>query len=104
MCLTVREFFTNGKLLGEVNATLVALVPKLDVPNKVTEFRPIACCNVIYKSISKILTNRIENGLQKVVNMNQSAFILGRHIQDNILITQELTIIGEMELKGVHLK
>ncbi|GJU59230.1 RNA-directed DNA polymerase, eukaryota, reverse transcriptase zinc-binding domain protein [Tanacetum coccineum] len=40
--------------------------------------------------ISIILTNRIENGLCKVVSLNQSAFIPGRHIQDNILITQEL--------------
>ncbi|GKD74119.1 hypothetical protein Tco_1332401, partial [Tanacetum coccineum] len=85
VCLAIKDFFLNGKLLGEINATIIALVPKVEVPNKVSEFRPIACCNVIYKSISKILTNRIKAGLQKVVNINQSAFILGRHIQDNIL-------------------
>ncbi|GKB67000.1 RNA-directed DNA polymerase, eukaryota, reverse transcriptase zinc-binding domain protein [Tanacetum coccineum] len=90
VCLAIKDFFLNGKLLGEINATMIALVPKLDVPTKVYEFRPITCCNVIYKSISKILTNRIKIGLQKVVNINQSAFILGRHIQDNILIAQEL--------------
>ncbi|GJX98150.1 RNA-directed DNA polymerase, eukaryota, reverse transcriptase zinc-binding domain protein [Tanacetum coccineum] len=44
----------------------------------------------IIKSISKILTNRIKTGLQKVVNLNQSAFIPGRHIEDNILIAQGL--------------
>ncbi|GKB03041.1 RNA-directed DNA polymerase, eukaryota, reverse transcriptase zinc-binding domain protein [Tanacetum coccineum] len=88
--LAIRGFFINGKLLGEINATMIALIPKLEVPNKVSEFRPISCCNVIYKSISKILTNRIKNGLQKVVNLNQSAFIPGRHTQDNILIAQEL--------------
>nr|GEW14980.1 RNA-directed DNA polymerase, eukaryota, reverse transcriptase zinc-binding domain protein [Tanacetum cinerariifolium] len=47
---------------GELNATLIALVPKVDVPNKVSESRPIACCNVIYKSISEILTNRLKVG------------------------------------------
>ncbi|GJU61158.1 RNA-directed DNA polymerase, eukaryota, reverse transcriptase zinc-binding domain protein [Tanacetum coccineum] len=47
--------------------------------------------------ISKILTNRIKDGLSKVVSLNQSAFIPGRHIQDNILITQEL-------LKGYNRK
>ncbi|GKA26637.1 RNA-directed DNA polymerase, eukaryota, reverse transcriptase zinc-binding domain protein [Tanacetum coccineum] len=90
VCLVIRDFFMNGKLLREINATMIALIPKPKVPNKVSEFRPIACCNVIYKSISKILTNRIKNGLQKVVNLNQSAFIPGRHIHDNILIAQEL--------------
>ncbi|GJW86813.1 RNA-directed DNA polymerase, eukaryota, reverse transcriptase zinc-binding domain protein [Tanacetum coccineum] len=61
-----------------------------DTPNQISDFRPIACCNVLYKWISKILTNRMKNGLSKVVSVNQSAFIPGRHIQDNILLTQEL--------------
>ncbi|GJV14338.1 RNA-directed DNA polymerase, eukaryota, reverse transcriptase zinc-binding domain protein [Tanacetum coccineum] len=90
VCLAIKEFFRNGKLLGEVNSTLISLIPKTSTPNKVSEFRPIACCNVLYKCISKILTNRIKSGLEKVVHINQSAFIPGRHIQDNILIAQEL--------------
>ncbi|PWA89784.1 RNA-directed DNA polymerase, eukaryota, Reverse transcriptase zinc-binding domain protein [Artemisia annua] len=90
VCMAVKEFFKNGKLFGEVNATLLSMVPKVNTPNKVSDFRPIACCNVIYKCISKILTERIKLGLQKLVNLNQSAFIQGRAIQDNILITQEL--------------
>nr|XP_043620313.1 uncharacterized protein LOC122592176 [Erigeron canadensis] len=90
VCNAVREFFINGKLLGEVNATLVALIPNITTPNKVSDFRPIACCNVIYKCISKILTKRIQNVLGKIVHIIQSSFVLGRHIQDNILIAQEL--------------
>ncbi|GJT52972.1 RNA-directed DNA polymerase, eukaryota, reverse transcriptase zinc-binding domain protein [Tanacetum coccineum] len=89
-CLAVKEFFRNGKLLGEINATIIAFIPKVNNPNKVSEFKPIACCNVLYKCICKILTNRIKSGLDKIVHINQSAFIPGRHIQDNILIAQEL--------------
>ncbi|GJS52904.1 RNA-directed DNA polymerase, eukaryota, reverse transcriptase zinc-binding domain protein [Tanacetum coccineum] len=88
--LAIKEFFRNGKLLGEINATLIALVLKIDTPNKISEFRPIACCNVLYKCISKIIANRIKLGLNKIVSINQSAFIPGRHIQDNILLSQEL--------------
>ncbi|GJY13067.1 RNA-directed DNA polymerase, eukaryota, reverse transcriptase zinc-binding domain protein [Tanacetum coccineum] len=65
VCLAIKEFFYNSKLLGEVNSTLIALIPKVSTPNKVSEFRPISCCNVIYKCISKILTNRIKGGLNK---------------------------------------
>ncbi|GKA35277.1 RNA-directed DNA polymerase, eukaryota, reverse transcriptase zinc-binding domain protein [Tanacetum coccineum] len=90
VCLAVQEFFISGKLLGEVNATLISLVPKLETPSKVSHFRPIACCNVIYKCISKILTNRIKKALCEVVSPNKSAFIPGRQITDNILISQEL--------------
>nr|GEW08179.1 RNA-directed DNA polymerase, eukaryota, reverse transcriptase zinc-binding domain protein [Tanacetum cinerariifolium] len=89
-CSAVKEFFRSGKLLGEINATLIALIPKVSTPHKVSDFRPIACCNDMYNCISKILTNRIKSGLDKIVHINQSAFIPGRHIQDNILIAQEL--------------
>ncbi|GKA46941.1 RNA-directed DNA polymerase, eukaryota, reverse transcriptase zinc-binding domain protein [Tanacetum coccineum] len=97
ICLVVKDFFKNGKLLGEVNATVITLIPKIQHPCKVSDFRPIACCNVLYKCISKILTNRIKSTLDKVVNINQSAFIPGRVIQDNLMITQEL-------LKGYNCK
>ncbi|XP_071705081.1 uncharacterized protein [Rutidosis leptorrhynchoides] len=75
ICDAIKEFFSTGQLLGEVNATLIALIPKVEVPNKVSEFRPIACCNIIYKCISKVLTNRVKSVLDKLVGCNQSAFI-----------------------------
>nr|GEV37454.1 hypothetical protein [Tanacetum cinerariifolium] len=47
VCDAIKEFFKTNRLLGEVNATLITLVPKIQHPNKVSDFRPIACCNVI---------------------------------------------------------
>ncbi|GJW35664.1 RNA-directed DNA polymerase, eukaryota, reverse transcriptase zinc-binding domain protein [Tanacetum coccineum] len=41
----IQEFFQKGMLLNEVNATLITLVPKVKSPMKVSEYRPIACCN-----------------------------------------------------------
>nr|GEW21390.1 RNA-directed DNA polymerase, eukaryota, reverse transcriptase zinc-binding domain protein [Tanacetum cinerariifolium] len=66
ICLAVREFFISGRILREINATVITLVPKANTPKKISDFRPIACWNVIYKCISKILTNRIKDGLSKV--------------------------------------
>ncbi|GJY60029.1 putative RNA-directed DNA polymerase, eukaryota, reverse transcriptase zinc-binding domain protein [Tanacetum coccineum] len=63
---------------------------QVSTPLKINDYRPISCCNVIYKCISKILTNRIIDGIKEVVSDNQSAFVPGRRISDNILITQEL--------------
>ncbi|GJZ35731.1 RNA-directed DNA polymerase, eukaryota, reverse transcriptase zinc-binding domain protein [Tanacetum coccineum] len=102
----VREFFLTGKLLGEVNATLISLVPKIPTSNKVSDFRPIACCNVLYKFISKIMTNRIKEVLGKLVSENQSAFIGGRQINDNILLPQELFrgYNGKQKVKKVSFK
>ncbi|GKD65042.1 RNA-directed DNA polymerase, eukaryota, reverse transcriptase zinc-binding domain protein [Tanacetum coccineum] len=84
-------------MLGEVNATLITMVPKIQHPTKVSEYRPIACCNVVYKCISKIISSRIQGCLDKLISINQSAFVPGRLIQDNLLITQEL-------LKGYNRK
>ncbi|GJU38853.1 putative RNA-directed DNA polymerase [Tanacetum coccineum] len=90
VCTAIQDFFSNGKLLQEINHTFFALIPKVTTPMKVNDYRPISCCNVLYKCISKIITNRIIEGIKEVVSDNQSAFIPGRRISDNILITQEL--------------
>ncbi|GJX46036.1 uncharacterized protein Tco_0271226 [Tanacetum coccineum] len=64
VCNAGREFFLNGKLLKEVNHTIIALLPKVSTPSRVNDYRPISCCNV--KCISKIITNRIKDGLDDI--------------------------------------
>nr|GFA35420.1 putative RNA-directed DNA polymerase, eukaryota, reverse transcriptase zinc-binding domain protein [Tanacetum cinerariifolium] len=86
----VREFFRNGTLLKELNHTIIALIPKVKSPSRVNDYRPISCCNVLFKCISKIIANRIKHGLKTIISPNQSAFVPGRSITDNILLTQEL--------------
>ncbi|XP_022037240.1 uncharacterized protein LOC110939954 [Helianthus annuus] len=88
--MAVLDFFESGRLLQEINHTFLALIPKVATPSIVTDYRPISCCNVIYKGISKIITNRILEGLNEIISENQSAFVPGRRISDNILLTQEL--------------
>ncbi|GJW33276.1 hypothetical protein Tco_0053308 [Tanacetum coccineum] len=86
----VNEFFINGKLLKELNHMIIALIPKIRSPSRVMDYRPISCCNVLFKCISKIIANRIKESLKLLVSPNQSAFVSGRSIADNILLTQEL--------------
>lgn len=86
----VTDFFVTGKLLKQVNATRVSLIPKKDCPVVVGDYRPIACCNTIYKIISKVLTTRLSQVLSSIVSDNQSAFLSNRAISDNIMLTQDL--------------
>lgn len=86
----ILNFFRSSKLLGQVNATIVALVPKVTNASYFSDYRPIACCNVLYKCITKLLTNRMQDVVHRVVSNSQSAFIKGRHIQDNIMLAHEL--------------
>nr|GEV15728.1 hypothetical protein [Tanacetum cinerariifolium] len=76
ICNAMKDFFINGKLLKEINHTFLALFPKVSTPLKVNDYQPISCCNILYKCISKVLTNRIIEGIKEVASENQSAFIL----------------------------
>ncbi|KAK4381000.1 polyprotein [Sesamum angolense] len=86
----IRDFFKTGRLLKQLNATLLTLIPKVRNPQSVAEFRPISCCNVIYKVITKILVSRIREILDHLISPSQNAFVPGRLISDNVLLAQEL--------------
>ena len=68
MCAKLSNHSSN--LLKEVNSTIITLVPKVHNPSTITEFRPIACCNVLYKCITKILANRLRNCLSDLISSN----------------------------------
>jgi hypothetical protein len=59
LCAAIRDFFVSGRLLKQVNHSVIALMPKSDNVTFAADFRPISCCNVIYKVISKILAGRM---------------------------------------------
>ena len=79
----------NGNFNKELNLTYIALIPKNSNPMCVTEYRPISLCKVFYKLISKTLTNRLKMVLNEIISPNQSAFIPGRLITDNVLAAYE---------------
>lgn len=90
MVEVVLEFLKNGKMLKALNNTVITLIPKSSHASNVGDYRSIACCNTIYKIISKILCNRLKLVLHDLIYDNQSAFIAGRSIVQTILICQDL--------------
>lgn len=72
-----------------INDTFITLIPKINDPSKVVDYRPISLYNVIYKIIPKVLANRLKLILHDIISPIQSAFILDRLITDNILIAYE---------------
>lgn len=85
-----RDFFQTGRMPGGLNETNLVLLPKKKNPTVVEDLRPIALCNVLIKIITKVLANPMKNLLEMVVSDTQSAFISGRLISDNIMISYEV--------------
>ncbi|XP_010530574.2 PREDICTED: uncharacterized protein LOC104807150 isoform X3 [Tarenaya hassleriana] len=96
----VREFFVTSTLLGQLNATSITLVPKKEGAKKLSDFRPISCCNTIYKVIATILTKRLRSVAQRLVSANQNAFLKGRLMVENVLLASE--IIREYNRNSAH--
>ncbi|KAL0421038.1 UNVERIFIED_CONTAM: hypothetical protein Slati_3126700 [Sesamum latifolium] len=55
----VLNFFLHGRLLKQVNVTLLALILKVQLSATVANFRHISYCNVLYKVITKIMVQRL---------------------------------------------
>lgn len=88
--MAIKDFFLTGKILKEINITSISLVPKVIVPASVGDFRPIACCSVLYKCISKLLCKKLSQVLPDIISPTQGAFVAGRSILHNVLICQDL--------------
>jgi hypothetical protein len=52
----------------ELNATNISLVRKVKNPTRVSEFRSISLCNVLYKIISKVLAKRLKDVLPYIIS------------------------------------
>lgn len=68
------------------------LVLVLKKTNVVTfsDYRPLSMCNILNKIFSKVIANRMACLLPNMIFLEQSAFVKGREIVDNIILALEL--------------
>jgi hypothetical protein len=58
----------GGSLGGSVNHSHIVLILKNKNPTRVTDYRPISLCNVLYKSVAKVLANRLKLILPSIIS------------------------------------
>ncbi|GAU36101.1 hypothetical protein TSUD_277120 [Trifolium subterraneum] len=86
----IAEFHRNGKLTKGLNSTFIALIPKIDSPQRLNNFRPISLVGSLYKILAKVLANRLRSVIGSVIYESQTAFVKDRQILDGILIANEV--------------
>ena len=85
----VLSCLSTGVIPTFLNSTFITLIPKVKSPSKVSEFRPISLCNIVYKLVSKVVANRMRGTLPLIILESQSAFQSDKAISDNILVVFE---------------
>ena len=72
-----------------LNYTYIALISKIMKPRKVTDFRPISLCNVIYRIVAIAIANRLKHILHQVISLTQNTFIPNKLLTDSISVGYE---------------
>lgn len=86
----VKHIWQNPVDIAPFNTTDICLIPKIDKPEYINQFRPISLCNVNYKLLTKIVVNRLKHILPDIISPHQTGFIPTRSIHENIIVAQEM--------------
>jgi hypothetical protein len=98
--------FALGRVdIARLNFGIISLIPKVKGAERITQFRPIALINVIFKFVAKAYAIRLAALAHRTIDRSQFAFIKGRCLPEGALalheIAQELHV-GKQE--GLLLK
>jgi hypothetical protein len=72
-----------------INKGMIALIPKTGDRARLNNWRPITLLGSIYKILAKALAGRLQPALTHIIRPNQTGFVEGRSILDNIFMAQE---------------
>ena len=84
---------------------IIKLIPKKDAePDLIKNWRPITLLNCDYKIAAKAIANRLKKVVPKLVNSDQTGFIKGRFIGENIrLINGVINLAAAKNIPGLLL-
>jgi hypothetical protein len=78
----IQDFYEEKISLESINDSLITIIPKSESPTSANDFRPISLLNSVLKILTKLLTNRLQKVILKLVHKNQYGFLKKRSIHD----------------------
>ena len=63
----IMNVFLCRKIPDYINSTNIILIPKIQIQESISSFRPISFCNLVYKIITKIIVGRLRPYLDKAL-------------------------------------
>ncbi|XP_004306169.1 PREDICTED: uncharacterized protein LOC101307720 [Fragaria vesca subsp. vesca] len=96
----IKSFFQTGYILPNLNSNFVALIPKVQEADVITQFQPIAMANFSFKIITHILADRLAPIASRIILPNQFAFLKGRQISDCTFLTLECVNLLDTKCRG----
>lgn len=86
MCSSFWMNFVNGGFPKVINASFIALIPKVQDPQSLNQYRPISLIGSIYKIVAKLLAKRLKRVMPNIIDERLIAFVEGRHMLHSVLI------------------
>ncbi|KAL3684100.1 hypothetical protein R1sor_002122 [Riccia sorocarpa] len=78
-------FWETEQMTASAKKGVIKLIPKNEETSKLTNWRLITLTGITYKLASKILADRLKRLLPRLISGQQTGFVPGRTIFDNIL-------------------
>jgi len=89
------QFHANEVVPRSLLAYFVSLIPKVNSPLELKDFRPISLLGCLYKLFSKVLARRLAKVMDSIISSSQSTFIKGRNLIDGVLVVNELVVFAK---------
>ena len=81
----------HGMLSISQRRGIISLIPKKSKDKTILEnLRPISLLNVDYKILTKVIAKRIEKVLPTLINPDQTGYVKGRYIGENVRLIYDL--------------
>jgi len=82
--------FINRRLTKCLDFTFIELIPKIDSPQRLNNFKHISLVGSLYKVLVEVLASRLRSVIGSVISDFRFAFVKDIEILDGILATSEV--------------